>query len=359
MANYKLARIFGVLLLVLIWGCSSGGDDPAPSGDCYCDFTSWTDSSAALNITFEKQTVAKPANVSVLFKVQTKDGTPVPGLLATDFTVYENDALISQYESQQAIIPKPGQFKSHIMLLLDLSGSILNSDSLTKVKQASKSFISAVMPDSGAENFGAIDMGIYWFDGAADIHQLVSSFITDKNFLLSSIDGINENITKDASTNLYGAVVSGIDKVKKTIDSSQQFVSVGSLVMFTDGTDQAGRLRKEDALNAVNNAAKTISVYAIGLGGEIDETVLKGIGKNGFVFAQDLEELVPKFEQIAGKIKDDVNSHYLLQYCSPKRKASHTLKLVAKSKELIGTLKTCFCATGFEGGCKVTVPSGT
>jgi hypothetical protein len=359
MANYKLARIFGVLLMMLIWGCGGGGDDGAPVGDCYCDFTSWTDTSAALNITFEKQTVAKPANVSVLFKVQTKDGQPVPGLAATDFTVYENDAMISQYESQQAIIPKPGQFKSHIMLLLDLSGSILKSDSLTKVKQAARSFISAVMPDSGTENFGAIDMAIYWFDGAADIHQLVSSFVTDKNFLLSSIDGINENMSSDASTNLYGAVISGVDKVKKAIDSSQQFVSVGSLVMFTDGTDQAGRKKKEDALNAVNNADKTISIYSIGLGGEIDEAVLKGIGKNGFVLAQDLEELVPKFEQIAAKIKDDVNSHYLLQYCSPKRKASHTLKLVAKSKDLSGTLKTCFCATGFEGGCKVTVPSGT
>ncbi len=345
------------IILMLIMGCSSGGDEE-PVGDCYCDFTYQTDPTGSLNITYEKQTVKNPANVSVMFKVETKDGTPVPGLVAADFKIYEDDGLISEYESQQSVIPKPGQFKSRTMLLLDLSGSILNSDSLSKLKPAAKSFIAAVLPDSGTENFGAIDMAVFWFDGAADIHQLVG-FTTDKNQLISGIDSISDKISSDVSTNLYGAVVSGVAQINKTIESSQQYVSVGSMVMFTDGTDQAARKKKEDAVNAVNSAGKSISIYSIGLGGEIDDTVLKSIGKNGFVLAQDLEELLPKFQEIATKIKNDVNSHYLVEYCSPKRKWSHTLKIVTTYKDLTGALKTCFCATGFGGGCKVTVPSGT
>ncbi len=351
----KLWAVLAILLILTI-GCGGGGDEE-PVGDCYCDFTYWSDPAGSLNITYEKQTIKKPANVSVLFKVETRSGTPLPGLVAGNFKLYEDDALISEYESQQAVIPKPGQFKSRTMLLLDLSGSILNSDSLSNLKLAAKSFIAAVLPDLGTENYGAIDMAVFWFDGAADIRQLVG-FTTDKNQLTAGIDSISDKISSDVSTNLYGAVILGIDRIKKTLESSQQYVSVGSIVIFTDGTDQAARKKKEEAVSAVNNAGKNISIYSIGLGGEIDESVLKAIGKNGFVFAQNLEDLVPKFQEIATKIKNDVNSHYLLEYCSPKRKGSHTLKIVTTSDNLTGTLKTCFCATGFEGGCKVVVTSG-
>jgi ssDNA-binding Zn-finger/Zn-ribbon topoisomerase 1 len=43
MMSYKMARICVFLMVVgvLVLGCDTGGGDPPPVNECYCDFTSW------------------------------------------------------------------------------------------------------------------------------------------------------------------------------------------------------------------------------------------------------------------------------------------------------------------------------
>ncbi len=336
--------------LLVGFGCGGDGGGSGGSGsDCDCGEEPLIEENG-LVFTFEDQIVQTPANVSVFFKVDTVDGVPVTGLQTGDFLVYEDGDLISQYESQQTVTPMPGQFRSHTLLLLDLSGSIVGSDSLDSLKQAAREFVFSVMDNAGT----GMDMSIWWFDGARSLHPLVEDFITETETLLDWIETIHPEMSEDPSTNLYGAVVDGIDRVQEAVGNADDRVSVGSVVIFTDGTDQAGWRTREEALAAVENAGPGVSIYTIGLRGEIDEAVLTAIGKNGSPFADDVAQLVPKFEEIALRIREDANSHYKLEYCSPKRKGAHDLMLTASVDDLRGSLITCFCAEGFEGGCIVT-----
>lgn len=341
--------------LLMPTGCGGGGGGSGGGSDCDCEKEPVIEENG-LVFTFEGQRVRQPSNVSVFFKVDTADGLPVTGLLTEDVLAYEDGDLISQYESQQAVVPTPGQFRSHTLLLLDLSGSILGSDSLNALKGAAREFVFAVMDQPEGETGGSgMDMSIWWFDGARSLHPLVENFISDTTVLLDRIDAIAADMSEDPSTNLYGAAVDGIDMIQGKVADFDDQISVGSVVIFTDGTDQAGWRTREEALAAVETAGDDVSIYTIGLRGEIDETVLTAIGRDGSPFADDVEQLVPRFEEIALRIREDANSHYKLEYCSPKRKGDHDLMITASIDGLRGAIVTCFCAEDFEGGC-IVVP---
>ncbi|MEX0904284.1 MAG: hypothetical protein WEA56_01795 [Balneolaceae bacterium] len=198
-------------------------------------------------------------------------------------------------------------------------------------------------------------MAIYWFDGERDIHSLVF-FTTNRDSLLAGIESIDEDISDDVSTNLNGAVIQGLslmDSRLSEIRSGSDIATAGSMVLFTDGTDQAGRVSTSAALDSINNANREHSVFTIGLGGEIDETVLTQFGKNGFEFAEDSLELNSTFLAIADRLESESNSYYVLDYCSPKRSGEHMLQLRAVYEDRFGGFDTRFSADGFTGGCKI------
>lgn len=358
-------RIFLKLFIValccvglLFLAACSDDDNDNDNGDaeaCDCEPNPMIEENG-LYITFEDQKERKPANISVLFKVDKEGRTPVTDLRTQDLTLYEDGVLISEYESQQALIRASENFRFHILLLLDLSGSVLQSqDGLKTLKNAARNFVYNVMPTSYENAYEKIDMGIHWFDGDQKIHQLVP-FSPDSERLIAGVDEIEPDISQDPSTNLYGAVVQGAQKAQTMAGKEGDTVSVSALVLFTDGRDQAGWRSRQEAVDAVRALKENVSVYTIGLGDQINEAVLADIGEDGFVLAENVEELVPRFEEIAERINDDVNSHYLLEYCSPKRQGEHDLTIEISYGNQSGALTTCFCAQGFEGGCQITYP---
>ncbi|ETN95900.1 von Willebrand factor type A domain-containing protein [Zhouia amylolytica] len=312
---------------------------------------------AQLELTIQDKYTTLPGKVSVFFKVNDLQGNPVPGLTANNFTIYEqgrNDDCfntISSSESQARISPNTQIFNNNTLLVLDLSNSVL-STSLQELKEASISFVNSVMPASPSENF---KMAIYWFDGEDELH-LLNDLTADAGQLVSSIEGITSDISNDPSTDLYGAVIKSTNKAEDLINEyeGQSIISAASVVIFTDGTDQASRYTESDALKKVNNADENVSYFTIGLGGEIDEEVLKSIGKTSSAFAGNKEELVTTFNEISVKVSGQANSYYLFEYCSPKRDGSGTNNLViqARSGTMQGAVQTKFDATGFTGGCE-------
>lgn len=312
---------------------------------------------AQLKLTIQDKYTTLPGKVSVFFKVNDLQGNPVPGLSAGNFTIYEqgrNDDCfntISSSESQARISPNAQIFNSNTLLILDLSNSVLSS-SLQELKEASISFINSVMPEPAGDAF---KMAIYWFDGEDTLH-LLNELTSDANQLISAIEGITSDISNDPSTDLYGAVIKSADIAENLIDEQEQqsIISAASVVIFTDGTDQASRYTENDALKKVNNADENISYFTIGLGGEIDEEVLENIGKTSSAFAGNKEELVTTFNEISVKVSGQANSYYLFEYCSPKRDGSGVNNLViqARSGTMQGAVQTKFDATGFTGGCK-------
>lgn len=137
-------------------------------------------------------------------------------------------------------------------------------------------------------------------------------------------------------------------------NSENSVVRAASVVLFTDGTDQASRFSEDAALRAVNEANPNISFFTIGLGAEIDTDILGDIGKTASVFASNTEELETTFNQISQRVSEQANSFYLFEYCTPKRDGSGENNLVIQltNAGLQGAVQTKFRADGFTGGCE-------
>jgi VWFA-related protein len=336
-----MRKLFAVALVVAgVAACDGGPTEPETVTEDH-----------GYSLRLESREVRKPANVSVLFQVRTSAGKPVPGLAVEDFTIFENDEPISAFEAVRAIVPKPGKFVARTMLVLDLSGSVLNASSLPALKEAARAFVTSTLPVSATNE---AEVGIWWFDGAADLHSL-SPFTNNRANLLAAIDKIAPGISNDVSTNLNGAVIHAVEMAadRGREDERRDVISANAVVIFTDGTDRAARRTAQEAVETVNRLKEEVSIYTIGLGNEVNETSLKSIGVNGFVSARDVSELMSAFNSVGSNIRDEANSYYLLEYCSPKRAGDNTVKIQAARGSLSGSLATSFSAAGFGGGCTV------
>lgn len=310
-----------------------------------------------LILSIQDQYTTEPGKVSVFFKVSDADGSPVPGLTAEQFTIYEqgrNDACfntISKSEANSRISPNSQIFSNNTLLVLDLSNSVLSS-SLEELKTASVSFVNNVMPATEQES---VKMAIYWFDGEAELHEL-NPLTSSKAELTAAIEGITADISEDPSTDLYGAVIKSTDIASNLLAESTEGDKIGaaSVVIFTDGTDQASRFTQEAAQEKVDTANPNISFFTIGLGAEIDSQVLMDIGKTSSVFAGNKDELETTFKDISDLVSQRASSFYLFEYCSPKRDGSGTnnLAIQVEKGNLSGAVQTQFSADGFTGGCQ-------
>ncbi|MEW2922082.1 VWA domain-containing protein [Muricauda sp. ANG21] len=354
---------FLLSLTVLIFSCGNADDDvnfdindgELGQGKDPDDCLGFDDNDLFLSI--QDQFTTLPGKVSILFRVSDVQGNPISGLRADQFTIYEqgrNDDcfnVISSSESQARISPNSQVFNNNTVLVLDLSNSVLQS-SLAELKSASTSFVNNVIPTPETESF---KMAIYWFDGEDELH-LLNEPSSSAAELTAAIDGITSDISNDPSTDLYGAVIKSTDIAEDLLRESQQESVIGaaSIVLFTDGTDQASRYSEENALRAVENASRNISYFTIGLGAEIDADILMEIGKTASVFAGNKEELETTFNQISQRVSEQANSFYLFEYCTPKRDGSGDNNLVIQltNGSLQGAVQTKFNANGFTGGCE-------
>ncbi|WP_431123413.1 vWA domain-containing protein [Flagellimonas flava] len=357
-------KIFPVYLFVLlIASCGNADDDVSFDinhqelglGQEPDNCLGFEDNELLLSI--QDQFTTLPGKVSILFRVSDVLGNPISGLEANQFTIYEqgrNDDCfntISSSESLARISPNSQVFSNNTLLILDLSNSVLEN-SLEELKSASTSFINNVMPSPETDSF---KMGIYWFDGEDELH-LLNDLTSSSAELVTAISGITTDISNDPSTDLYGAVIKATGKAEELIQANNQQSVIGaaSVVIFTDGTDQASRYTEQAALKAVTDADRNISFFTIGLGAEIDTEVLTDIGRTASVFAGNKEELEATFTQISQRVSEQANSFYLFEYCTPKRDGSGDNNLVIQLTHsgLQGAVQTKFSATGFTGGCE-------
>ena len=349
----RLAVAVLALGLLVLAGCD--GFDGVDEQRRRCEVFNVCGAENPLRLSLVESEARPPANVSVLFKADTGADLPLANLTPSNFEIYENEQRVSRFEADLNILPKTGQFRYSIVLLLDLSGSIVESESLEPLKEAAQQFVDAILVEPSDPRYGEVEMSIWWFDGQAEIQPLVG-FSPSPSAMEDGIETITPEITVDNSTNLYGAVVQSVDELRTRIATltSQDVLSAGSLVLFTDGTDQAGRVSRSDALRAVARVEEDVSIYTIGLGGEIDVPTLEDIGLNGFVSATNLDDLVPRFQEIGGFVRAEANSYYLVEYCSPKRSGENELTIRIEVEEQVGLLTTEFSAADFTSGCRVS-----
>jgi hypothetical protein len=294
-------------------------------------------SGCGLKVGFVDASVQKPSNVAVYFTVDKDNGDPVPGLTAEQFHIYEDDHIVSPFESKQTILNPEVAAMHYTLLLVDMSGSVTKSGSLPALEAAASKFTQRV----GQYQKTAI----YAFDGRPEIFPIRG--FSSEGGGQGALGGFS---TRDPSTNLNGGVVKAIDVLEKELAKSPVPLRFGTLVVFTDGTDHAHRVSHNDLMDALDKV--NFDVFVIGVGAEIDEPELKAIGRNGAALSKDPASVGANFDKIAERIEGYSKRFYLLSYCSPARAGEHELKIEPVAPDgKKGHLTYSFKADGFGPNC--------
>lgn len=287
----------------------------------------------------------RPSNVAVYFTVDTAGGEPVGGLTAESFRISEDGSLVSPTESQQTIVNPEVAAEHYTLLLVDMSGSVTESDQVPVLQAAATELVSQVEGSSQR-------VAVYAFDGEEEIHEIVG--FTTEGGATAGVARLGAFRPRDPSTNLHGAVVQGLATLDEALAHSRVPLRFGTLVVFTDGTDHAARVTRRDMGHAIDESP--YDVFAIGVGSEIDEGTLGDVGRDGYVLVEDSAAITEAFRQVGARIVQMTQRFYLLSYCSPARAGVHRVTVQAVTESASGSLSYEFDATGFGPDCDPNRP---
>ena len=247
---------------------------------------------------------------------------------------------ITEWESDLKIISAPKNANIFSILLIDVSGSITRSvDGKSKpvledLKKAANIFIDSMKIADNRQ------LAVYAFDGREDLIT-ISDFSDNANNLKLKIKALNSSITKDLSTNLYGAIVRAIEILDKKLEENKNPENIlsGTLTIFTDGTDRARRLGTNgfdivlENMNKIKKERKNVYIYTIGLGREYSEKVLRDFGIDGYRSALSTNAMSAIFRELGESIESLTKCYYKLEYKTPSRKGSGIMQLIVWVKD--------------------------
>ena len=128
--NYSLLRSVFTILLIGTLLTSACGKKGGGSND--------------IGVELIEATTELPAKVRLFFQVDMGEDQSFRALNESNFQIYENNLQISDLESQTKVQNEVGSYLFSSMILLDLSGSVLNGDALPRVKDATINYIQEV-----------------------------------------------------------------------------------------------------------------------------------------------------------------------------------------------------------------------
>jgi hypothetical protein len=291
-----------------------------------------------LNLQMVDRSVQKPSNIALYFTVDTTRGEPVADLKPDDFRIYEDGNPVSIYESRQTILQPDVAAVHYTLLLIDMSGSVVGSPDLNRLVEAAGSFSQRVARYQ--------KLAVYAFDGSPHITPITGFGAPN---VVTAINTLAWYQPKDTSTNLNGAVVEAIKVLDRQIEQSTMPLRFGTLVVFTDGTDHASRVTSEAMRKAVDGAG--FDMYAIAVGGEVNASEIRAIGRTDTFTSKDPKDIARGFEDIARRIEGFSRRYYLFSYCTPARAGQHNVEIEAVHGSKRGRLSYDFKADGFGPNC--------
>ena len=272
-----------------------------------------------------------PCFVNIMFSVEDMEFKGVDNLNNDNFEVFENGSAISPTETFpyiKKINTIPYSLKT--VLLLDNSTSV--ADKLDDIKAAAVTLISTITEKQ--------EFAIFSFSDEA---VLMQDFTDDVELLTVAINTITAGFP---STNLYGAFIEGVQHWDEIY--STELIQQGFLVAFTDGDDTQGSSTLGQAVAARGDK----KAYMIGLGNELDTIPLNQLSNPGpYEPINDISELEQVFIEIQADIIRYANSFYWLNYMTPKRNSTDTLRLEVVNNENNGLdsyIEEPFSSYGFE-----------
>ncbi len=262
-------------------------------------------------------TTELPHIVNLLFQVLDLNGKGVDNLTISDFELLEDGEKIDQAESELQIFKKDQTpYELRTVLMLDNSTSL--SADLQSVKSAALDFVNNLVPGQ--------TVALYAF---SEDPVLLQDFTSDVNLLSSAINALSPGF---ATTNLYGAVITGASRMVDVFNVDN--IVQSAMIIFTDGKDTQGSSTLTQAVTAISGKR----VYTVGLGTNIDPVILNQLGTAGFYSLANVTDLSVTFLTIGQELNKFANSFYWLRYRSPKRgNNTHTLTLQILNNPNTGT----------------------
>ena len=283
------------------------------------------------------------SNIMLFVSVnRTPSATPITGLTSNNFTILEDSQSIG-IESRLQVSAMPSGYVWRTLMLFDTSLSVLDQGQLPDVVEAIRGFAHGITDKDTRSELVAVSV----FDGAAEL-RTVSDFTARQTILDSALDGLltaecsqhsdcrdsarpqcEGGLCVDIATNLYGAVIKGIEKAESAITAETRvgMPRGSSVVVFTDGTDRAGRATLEEVQQTLGET--NTYIFTVGVAGEVDTAALDTIGRDGSTYVQSIDQMSQGLEHISQVMQKVGQGIYLLSYCTPKRSGEHeiTIKL--------------------------------
>lgn len=309
------------------------GGDPAQKDAC-----------GGLRVVIRDQSIRPPANVALLAEVTDCERRPLGRRLGeSSFEIAEGDRLLTSYEARRMIVPAERKMTERVLLALDLSGPIMRSGLRAPMIESAKRLVRGLSANH--------EIAVYGFDGRVELIPF-SYFSKDEATLDSALDHALESPLVDESTNLNGAIAGALEVLERAVAEDERdlyTVSHGSLVVFTEGRDLAGRV--SGAMLAQRLQMTRQSTFAIGVGPSIDEAALARVARTGRFRTPDAQGVFDAFSNVSAALKARAESNYVVSYCSPARAGIRTAEITVKHDLLVGRAKLMFNADRFGSGC--------
>lgn len=280
----------------------------------------------------------KPAyDVQAVVSVINDSGGPVLGLKLENFTLSEDSQPVDIVSVEQAT-----EFPIHIVLVMDTSGSM--SGAMDAARQAAANFISRL---GGKDQAALISFN--------DHVTITQDFTNEKARVSDAVNGIYS--VANAGTCLYDAAFQAV-QTASTMPSGRRAVLV-----LTDGKDETRQgsvcsiHNEEDVIKLATNEGIGVPVYTIGLGSNINDLTLNRIASmtgGSYTFASDSSKL----EEMFGKISEQLNAQYLINYVSTGTPGKHTLSLDVNYNNFSSQTTRDFILPALPTVIAITSPAG-
>jgi len=261
-------------------------------------------SGAALKVTKVAAAVDAPANVVMYVDVKDKLDRPIPGLTDKNFRVYEDGKLVTTSKGKRSLLDPKLFDMRYALLLVDLSGPIVDSEDLPELLNAVGQFIDHV----GATH----EIAVGAFDGADAVAPFMGfgSSIDTKKVL----DGMRKFRPRSRNANLNGAVYQGLHSLRDRLKEAPAPKKTAVLVIFTDRGELANSVSPETLRQGLKDTPA--EVYVIATGEKIHRQDLTALGRAGVFLSNDPKAFKAGFTDIAQKLTATTDGRYVFSYCS-------------------------------------------
>ncbi len=330
----RYVSLFFLLLLAQVVGCSC---DPNPEE---------AEPEPALCIDRLRHTIHPPAGVRVAFRVLQCDDSPVRALTDADITVINDEKgepFGAHFEGGAVSnLGTPSDFVLFTVLALDMSDSIIKSNSSDKVIESALAFV-----NSFGDHPQQHAVAIYVF-GRPNALRLVQDFTTDRDLLETQLKTL-QGEKGLGTTDLYGAYMASLTHAREastTLEFVERFV-----VILTDGTHEAGDESAQRKLALASLAKGGVEVFSVGIEGAYDESKLRELASSPekFVKVSKPTELVATFTKIGKDVALKASSNYVVAVCTPIVLSDSSLTIKISVDSVLGSVTVPYLTDSLTG----------